>query len=201
MKKAFMKRFLSILWLMPLLVGLLSSAVVYLMDSSIMSLWWLRVHLANCIAMCLLGHCIATICLFLRRHWRNGFISLAMLPFFLFIAFLVALTLGPDIDTVTEKVSAVTAVPQSEIKCLGGNLCRESNLVFKLSKNTQLSKDGADIVDANVILPYLKRTADRLNVPMSKHCTILRFRLEFDTIFVVEDASARLAFFYGMVVM
>ncbi len=201
MKKAFMKRFLSILWLVPLLVGLLSFAVVYLMDSSIMSLWWLRVHLANCIAMCLLGHCIATICLFLRRHWRNGFISLAMLPFFFFIAFFVALTLGPDIDTVTEKVSAVTAVPQSEIKCLGGNLCRESNLVFKLSKNTQLSKDGADIVDANVILPYLKRTADRLNVPMSKHCTILRFRLEFDTIFVVEDASARLAFFYGMVVM
>ena len=201
MKKVFMKRTLSVLWLVPLLIGLLSSAVVYWMDSSIMSLWRFRVPLANCIAMCLLGHCIATVWLFLRRHLRNGFISLAILPFFLFIAFLVALTLGPGIDTVTAKVSAVTAVPQSEIKCLGGNLRRESNLIFELPKSTQLRKDGADIVDANVILPYLKRTADRLNVPMSKHCTILRFRLEFDTIFVVEDASDRLAFFYGMVVM
>ena len=203
MKKDFMKRILSIWWLLPLLIGFFFSVVVCWMDSSMMSLWRIRIHLANCIAMCLLGPCITTICLFIRRCWRKGFISLAMLPFFLAIAFLVALILGPDIDTVIAKVSTITSIPQSEIQCLGGNLHRESRVLFRHEGNSPLTGKYEEVSPKSqayeIVMDFLKH----MNVNMDKDVSvrILKFPLEFDTVFCVICGKEQWMVFYGMSVM
>ena len=202
-KQSFTKWVLSLWWLLPLLIGVFLSVVVYWMDSSMMSLWRIRIHLANCIAMCLLGHCITTICLFIRRCWRKGFISLAMLPFFLAIAFLVALILGPDIDTVIAKVSTITSIPQSEIQCLGGNLHRESRVLFRHEGNSPLTGKYEEVSPKSqayeIVMDFLKH----MNVNMDKDVSvrILKFPLEFDTVFCVICGKEQWMVFYGMSVM
>ena len=120
MKRNVGKSILSLWWLAPLLIGFLLATFVFLADPSAMSLWRLRSLAANGVVVCLLGHCVAVIVLLVRRRWKSGLIALVILPLFFIFAFLVASMIGPTIDAVTEKVSAATAVPQSEIKCLGG---------------------------------------------------------------------------------
>ena len=166
-----------------------------------MSLWRLRSLAANGVVVCLLGHCVAVIVLFVRRRWKSGLIAFVILPLFFIIAFLVALMIGPNIKAVTEKVSAVIAVPQSEIKCVGGWLRREAILVFEIPKDTTLQFEKADATPENDILPYLKECADRLNLQMPAPGKVLRYRLEFDTVFVVYDSDYKLVFFFGMTVM
>ena len=201
MERGNAKRIPIIWWLTPLLIGVLSSAFVLLADPSAMSLWCLRSFAANSVAVCLLGHFIAMAWLFVRRRWKSGFIALVISPLFFMIAFLVTLKVGPDIESVTAKVSAVTAVPQSEIKCLGGWLQREPILVFELPNEIPLKIDNADVIEQNNILLRLTEYAGRLNVRMPSQAKVLRYRSESDTVFVAYDADHRLAFFFGMIVM
>ena len=201
MQRGRIKYISAMWWLAPLLIGFLSAAFVFLADSSAMSLWRLRALAANSVAVCLLGHCVVVIWLFVRRRWKSGLIALAILPLFFIIAFLVALMIGPNIEAVTEKVSAVTSVPQSEIKCLGGWLRREAVLVFELPKDALLQTETADEMERNDILSRLKEYADRLNLQIPAQGKVLRYRLEFDTVYVVYDGDHRLVFFFGMVVM
>ena len=141
------------------------------------------------------------IVLFAKRRWKSGLIALVILPLFFIIAFLVALMTGPNIEAVTEKVSAVTAVPQSEIKCLGGRLSREKVIAFELPKGASLQIETADEMERSDILPRLKEYADRLNLQMPAQGKVLRYRLESDTVYVVYDRDYRLVFFFGMIVM
>ena len=201
MKRDNIKYISAIWWLAPLLVGFLLSAFAFLADPSAMSLWPIRSLAAIGVTACLLGHCIAMIVLFVRRRWKSGLIALVILPLFFIIAFLVALMIGPNIEAVTEKISAVTAVPQSEIKCLGGWLSRESIIVFELPKGAPLQIEAADEMERNDILPRLKEYADRLNLQIPVQGNVLRYRLEFDTVYVVYDRDHRLVFFFGMIVM
>ena len=201
MKRVSIKYISAIWWLGPLLIGFLLTAFVFLADPSAMSLWRLRSLAANGVVVCLLGHCVAVIVLLVRRRWKSGLIAFVILPLFFIIAFLVALMIGPNIKAVTEKVSAVIAVPQSEIKCVGGWLRREAILVFEIPKDTTLQFEKADATPENDILPYLKECADRLNLQMPAPGKVLRYRLEFDTVFVVYDSDYKLVFFFGMTVM
>ena len=201
MQRGYIKYISAMWWFAPLLIGFLSAAFVFFADSSAMSLWRLRSLAANSVAVCLLGHCVVVIWLFVRRRWESGFIALVILPLFFIIAFLVALMIGPNIEAVTEKVAAVTSVPQSEIKCLGGWLRREAVLVFELPKGASLQTETADEMERNEILPRLKENADRLNLQIPAQGKVLRYRLEFDTVYVVYDRDHRLAFFFGMIVM
>ena len=201
MKRYTIKYISAIWWLAPLLIGFPFAAFVFLADPSAMSLWGVRSFAATSVVVCLLGHCMAMIVLFARRRWKSGLIALVILPVFFIIAFLVALMTGPDIEAVTEKVSAVTAVPQSEIKCLGGWLRRESVIVFELPKGASLQIETADEMERNDILLRLKEYADRLNLQMPAQGKVLRYRLEFDTVYVVYGRDHRLVFFFGMIVM
>ena len=201
MKRGSIKYNSAIWCLAPLLIGFLLAAFVFLADPSAMSLWRVRSLAATGVTACLLGHCIAMIVLFAKRRWKSGLSALVILPLFFIIAFLVALMTGPNIEAVTEKVSAATAVPQSEIKCLGGWLRREAILVFEIPKDTTLQFEKADATPGNEILPYLKECADRLNLQMPAQGKVLRYRLEFDTVYVVYDRDRRLVFFFGMIVM
>ena len=185
-------KYISAIWcLAPLLIGFLLAAFVFLADSSSMSLWRVRSLAANSVVVCLLWHCVAVIVLFARRRWKSELIALVILPLFVIIAFLVALMIGPNIEAVTEKVSAVTAVPQSEIKCLGGWLRRESVIVFELPKGASLQIETADEMERNDILLRLKEYADRLNLQMPAQGKVLRYRLEFDTVYVVYGRDHR----------
>ena len=201
MKRGNIKFISTIWWLVPLLIGILLATFVFLADPSAMSLWRLRSLAANGIVVCLLGHCVAVIELLVRRRWKSGLIALVILPLFFIIAFFVASMIGPTIDAVTEKVSAATAVPQSEIKCLGGWLRREAVIVFELPTGASLQIETADEMERSDILPRLKEYADRLNLQLPVQCKVLRYRLEFDTVYVVYDRDHRLVFFFGMIVM
>ena len=201
MKRSVGKSILSLWWLAPLLIEFLLAAFAFLAAPSAMSLWRVRSLAATGVTACLLGHCIAMIVLFVRRRWKSGLIALVILPLFFIFAFLVASMIGPTIDAVTEKVSAATAVPQSEIKCLGGWLRRESVIAFELPKGASLQIETADEMERSDILPRLKEYADRLNLQLPVQCKVLRYRLEFDTVYVVYDRDHRLVFFFGMIVM
>ena len=201
MKRYTIKYISAIWWLAPLLIGFLLAVFVFLGDPSAMSLWRVRSLAATGVTACLLGHCIAMIVLFAKRRWKSGLIALVILPLFFIIAFLVALMTCPNIEAVTEKVSAVTAVPQSEIKCLGGWLRRESVIAFELPKGASLQIETADEMERSDILPRLKEYADRLNLQMPAQGKVLRYRLESDTVYVVYDRDCRLVFFFGMIVM
>jgi len=201
MKRGNIKFFSTIWWLVPLLIGLLLSAFIFFADPSAMSLWRLRSLAATGVAVCLVGHCVAVIVLFVRRHRKCGLIALAIIPIFFLIAFLVALTIGPNIETITEKIAAVTAVPQSEIKCLGGCLRREAVIVFELPKGTSLQIETANEMGTSDILSRLKEYADQIHLQMPAPSKVLCYRLEFDTVYVVYDRDRRLVFFFGMTVM
>ena len=201
MKRGDIKYISAIWWLAPLLIGFLLAAFAFLADPSAMSLWRVRSLAANGVTACLLGHCIAMIVLFVKRRWKSGLIALAILPLFFIIVFFVALTIGPNIEAVIEKVSAVTAVPQSEIKCRGGWLRREAVVVFELPKGASLQIETADEMERSDVLPRLKEYADRLNLQIPVQGKVLRYRLEFDTVYVVYDRDHRLVFFFGMIVM
>ena len=201
MKRGNIKYISAIWWLAPLLIGFLLATFVFLADPSAMSLWRLRSLAANGVVVCLLGHCVAVIVLLVRRRWKSGLIALVILPLFFIFSFLIVSMIGPTIEAVTEKVSAATAVPQSEIKCLGGWLRREAVIVFELPKGASLQIETADEMERNDILPRLKKYADRLNLQMPARCKVLRYRLEFDTVYVVYDRDHRLVFFFGMIVM
>ena len=197
MKRGNTKYISAIWWLAPLLIGFLLAVFVFLGDPSAMSLWRVRSLAATGVT----AHCVAVIVLLVRRRWKSGLIALVILPLFFIFAFLIVSMIGPTIEAVTEKVSAATAVPQSEIKCLGGWLRRESVIAFELPKGASLQIETADEMERSDILPRLKEYADRLNLQMPAQGKVLRYRLESDTVYVVYDRDHRLVFFFGMIVM
>ena len=197
------KSILSFWWLLPICMGLAAFAFAYCADPSEISLWRLRTYAGNCIAMCFLVHGISTLWLFMRRRWRNGFIALAVVPVFLAIALLAAFAIGPDIESVKARVSALVSVPQVEIKCMGGCLRRESEILFHIESSAPLEGEYEELQPKGQIFETVLGFLRRMNVDVDKDARIkvFKFPMEFDTVFCIVCGRERWIIFYGNIVM
>ena len=188
-------------WYMPVLLGTLSFVIVLLCGSTTKSFWNIRSFAANCIAVCILGHFMVMLWMFIRKQWRNFLVTVIMSPFILFITFTASLIVGPSIESVTEKVALALSIPKHKMKCLGGRLSRESTVVFEILDATQLHLEDSDIMKDKSFWPYLKERSKRFGVLLPEDSKVWYVRLEFDTLVVVCWNGHSIVFFCGNSIM
>ena len=120
-----------------------------------------------------------------------------------FATVLSALMVGPTIETVQKKVVSTIGVTPSELVCVGGNLRRESTILFRYNGSAPFTNMGELVSvkdqDVGIVLGVL----ERMNVKVSNDMPIkvLKFPLEFDTIYCVICGKEQWIVFFGMFVM
>ena len=193
-----LKRHLANAWLLPMAIGACAFLFAFFSNPTSMAFWKPRMYAANCIAACLLAHVIAMLWLFLRKRWKIGFVALGALPIFVFGAFIVLMSVGPDLDIVRTKVSTAASVPISKLVCRGGCLARESTIIFEANDDATINTELATIVSDDTTLSRIKNCALEFNVPLSGDFKAWRFTLDYDNIVVVKDDVKWLLIFFGM---
>ena len=192
-----LKRYFSRGWPLPFLIGVCAFLFIFFSNPTVTAFWRLRTYAANCIAVCLLAHVIIVLLLFMCKCWKPGIAALCVLPIFAFGAFIAAMSIGPDLEDITEKVSKTTSIPTSKLKCIGGRLARESTIIFE-TNYAPINTDGADLVNDDSAILRIEHTTANFNVPLSGHFKAWRFPLDYDQIIAVKDDTKWLLIFFGM---
>ena len=119
------------------------------------------------------------------------------------LLYMLLLHAGPDVETIREKVSTAIGISPSEIAYVGGHLRRESSVLFRHEGNSPLMGKYEEVSPKSqtyeIVMDFLKRM--NVNMDMDASIKILKFPLEFDTVFCVICGKERWVVFYGMSVM
>ena len=113
------------------------------------------------------------------------------------------LTTGPALEAVQKKVASTIGVTPSELVCVGGNLCRESTILFRHDGSAPFTNMGEPVSPKDQDVGIVLEVLERMNVKVSNDMPIkvLKFPLEFDTIYCVICGKERWIVFFGMSVM
>lgn len=184
----------------PLIVAL--GAFLFLMaaPSTSMELWQSRAYASNVITLCLVTHIIVMVWFFLKRKWKEATVALLCLPMLFLVAFIGAMLVGPDIGSIKDEVAAAVARPVEELKCLGGNLSRESIVLFECRQKLDVSGGNVcQVGEDESIYERISEIAIGFNVPLQRRYDAWRIRLDCDTILIVDDGVCQVVIFMGRV--
>ena len=187
-----------IYWLLALIYAVAAIAILELLPASAMRFWHLRRWIFHSLGWCFLILIGIALWFLLKRKYRRAIVALCLLPAILVAIVYEGMSIGPDIDDVMRSISETVAISQSEIRCLGGWLRRESTLVFELSE-----KANPDLTNASQTRNPKNRfdldsLAARFSVPLSDQYESWCINCDFHILVLVHDNGHWLAFFYGM---
>ena len=119
------------------------------------------------------------------------------------LLYMLLLHAGPSVETVRLKVADAMGVPSLGLVYVGGCLRRESSVLFRHEGNSSLMGKYEEVSPKSqtyeIVMDFLKRM--NVNMDMDASIKILKFPLEFDTVFCVICGKERWVVFYGMSVM
>ena len=119
------------------------------------------------------------------------------------LLYMLLLHAGPSVETVRQKTAAAMGVPSLGLVYVGGCLRRESSVLFRHEGNSSLMGKYEEVSPKSqtyeIVMDFLKRM--NVNMDMDASIKILKFPLEFDTVFCVICGKERWVVFYGMSVM
>ena len=119
------------------------------------------------------------------------------------LLYMLLLHAGPSVETVRQKVADAMGVPSLGLVYVGGCLRRESSVLFRHEGNSSLMGKYEEVSPKSqtyeIVMDFLKRM--NVNMDMDASIKILKFPLEFDTVFCVICGKERWVVFYGMSVM
>ena len=119
------------------------------------------------------------------------------------LLYMLLLHAGPSVETVRQKVADAMGVPSLGLVYVGGCLRRESSVLFRHEGNSPLMGKYEEVSPKSqtyeIVMDFLKRM--NVNMDMDASIKILKFPLEFDTVFCVICGKERWVVFYGTAVM
>lgn len=196
-------RFIFWLWMLAIIYTTMAIIGFETMPPSDMRLWGVRLVIFKSLGWCCLVHLGLAVLLLLLRKWLSAISALLLSLLFFGITLIEGLTIGPDLKTVRQKVSALTGVSTSDLECVGGHLSRESVIVFKVAGIAPFSDVGEEISNEANIRPVLVGVLRSLRVlptePMVKE--IKKFPMEFNTVFALCTNDEWWIVFFGNAVM
>lgn len=196
-------RFVFLLWMLAIICTTTAIIGLVAMPSSDMRLWGVRLLIFKSLGWSVLIHLSLAVLFLLLRKWISA-ISTLLLSLLFFGATLIAgLTIGPDLKTVRQKVSALTGVTTSELECVGGRLSRESVVVFKVAGIAPFSDVGEEISDETNIRSVLVGVLRSLRIHPTEPTVkdIKKFPMEFNTVFALCTNDGWWIVFFGNAIM
>ena len=178
-------------------------AAIECVPSSDMRFWNIRVLIFRSLGWCCLVHLGIVLTFLVMRKWLKSVLALGLL-LLLFAAILIeGLTIGPDIDTVRRITAEVTGIQAPNLVCVGGRLSRESIVVFKVNGNTLLNKVYEEVPPESNTRQILIKELDLQNVhpSWSSQTKVLKFSMEFNTVFAMSSGDEWWIVFFGNAVM
>lgn len=173
------------------------------LSASNVRFWNVRSLMLQSLGWCLLVQIVIVLGFLAIRKWMMSIVTVGLIMLLFFATVLSALMVGPTIETVQKKVVSTIGVTPSELVCVGGNLRRESTILFRYNGSAPFTNMGELVSikdqDVGIVLGVL----ERMNVKVSNDMPIkvLKFPLEFDTIYCVICGKERWIVFFGMSVM
>ena len=119
------------------------------------------------------------------------------------LLYMLLLHAGPSVETVRQKVAAAMGVPPVELVCVGGCFRRESRALFHQEGDTPFAGKYEEIPPGGQTFEITMKFLNDMNVNVNKDVTtkVIKFPMEFDTVFCVICGNERWIIFYGNIVM
>ena len=119
------------------------------------------------------------------------------------LLYMLLLHAGPSVETVRLKVAAAIGVPPVELICDGGCFRRESRALFHQEGNTPFAGEYEEIPPDGQTFEITMKFLKDMNVNVNKDMAtkVIKFPMEFDTVFCVICGNERWIIFYGNTVM
>ena len=119
------------------------------------------------------------------------------------LLYMLFLHAGPSVETVRQKVAVAMGVPPVELVCVGGRFRRESRVLFHQEGDTPFAGEYEQIPPDGQTFEITMRFLKDMNVNVNKDVTptVIKFPMEFDTVFCVICGNERWVIFYGNTVM
>ena len=119
------------------------------------------------------------------------------------LLYMLLLHAGPSIETVKHKITIATGVSSSELVYVGGYLRRESKALFRYDGDVAFVCEHQEISPNSqtfdVIINFLKDM--KVNIGKEVPIKIIKFTMEFDTVFCIISRNQRWIVFCGNIVM
>lgn len=194
--------FFGIIVFLPVVVATCAFLFLVVSSSCVMALWQVRKYASNVIAICMLLHFVIMLGFFLRCNWKGGLVALICLPVLLWAAFLGAMIAGPDIDSIKRDVAKAVSRPIDELECLGGNLSRESIVIWKCKRKLDVTFCNVRSIEKGEP-PYVmaQRCVEEFGFHLHRPYKAWKIELNFDTILIVDDGASQLVIFVGMAIV
>ncbi len=118
---------------------------------------------------CLLVQIVIVLGFLAIRKWLMSIVTVGLILLLFFVTVLSALMVGPTIETVQKKVVSTIGVTPSELVCVGGNLRRESTILFRYNGSAPFTNMGelvsAKDQDVGIVLGVLERMNVKVSPP------------------------------------
>ena len=189
----------NLAWFLPLIGGILASAVLVFLPPTETRLWAVRGMLVRAVAIGMLLQTVLAVVLLFCRAWLKTLLSAVAAVVLFFVTVFAMLIGGPAPDFVAQKTADAAGAPQERLACLGGCLTRESTILFKLDGAWTPPPEFEPIHELSDIRGMVSRTLERLgqgsaNAPS---CRILKRNLDCSTILAVETPAGWRFVYYG----
>ena len=119
------------------------------------------------------------------------------------LLYMLLLHAGPSVETVRQKVATAMGVPSFELFYVGGYLRRESRVLFHREGDTPFAGEHEEIPPETqsyeIVTSFLKSM--NVNVDKGVAIKVIKYPLEFDTVFCIVCGKEQWIIFYGNTVM
>ena len=145
--------------------------------------------------------------LFIKVRWSKLVkIVLAGVGLFFIVGqllYMLLLHAGPSVETVRQKVATAMGVPSLELFYRGGYLRRESRVLFHRDGGLPFAGGHEEVPPEaqsyEIVTSFLKSM--NVNVDKGVAIKVIKFPMEFDTVFCVVCGKEQWIIFYGNTVM
>ena len=119
------------------------------------------------------------------------------------LLYILLLHAGPSVEAVRQKVATAMGVPFLELSYVGGYLRRESRVLFHREGDTPFVGEHEEVSPEaqsyEIVTGFLKSMS--INVDKGVVIKVIKFPMEFDTVFCIVCGKEQWIIFYGNTVM
>ncbi len=145
--------------------------------------------------------------LFGKTRWTRlvKFVVIGVVVYFIVwqLLYMLLLHSGPSVETIKDKIAVVMGVSPSEFVYVGGYLRRESRVLLRhegdVSFEGEYEEISRDCQSFDIIMNFLKMM--KVNINKEDSIKIIKFSMDFDTVFCVISRNEQWIVFYGNTVM
>ena len=196
-------RFFLTGWLFVVICAVVAVAGIEFSPSSNMRFWNIRSLLFQILSWCLLVNLGIILGFLVIRKLIMSVVTVVSFLLLFTATLMVGLTIGPSIESVHTTVASAIGITPSELICIGGNLRRESIILFQHKGAVTFDSRGEPVSETDQETGIVLGVLERMNLKTNNEMPIKvrKFPLEFDTIYCVICGKEQWVVFFGNSVM